>query len=62
MNKDGKVLTKDSDMLEAINHHFVSVVINLAKKITSKPDDDCLKYVISVNSKKTLNTIDKKYT
>ena len=60
-NKDGKVLTKDSDMLEALNHHFVSVGTNLAKKITSKPDDDWLKYVVSINNKMTLNTINMKY-
>ena len=61
INKDGKVLTKDSDILEALNHHFVSVGTNLARKITSKPDDDCLKYVVSVDDKTTLNTIDTKY-
>ena len=60
-NEGGKVLTKDSDMLEALNHHFVSVGTNLAKKITSKPDDDCLKYVVSVNNRMTLNTINTKY-
>ena len=60
-NEGGKVLTKDSDMLEALSHHFVSVGTNLAKKITSKPDDDCLKYVVSVNNKMTLNTFNTKY-
>ena len=48
-------------MFEALNHHFVSVGTNLAKKITSKPDDDSLKYVVSVNNKVTLNTINTKY-
>ena len=61
INKDGEVLTKDLDMLEALNHHFVSVGTNLTKKITPKPDDDCLKYVVPVDSKMTLNTIDSKY-
>ena len=56
INEGGKVLKKDSDMLEALNHHFVSVGTNLAKK----PDDDCLKYVVSVNNKMTLNTIHMK--
>ena len=50
INKDRKVLTKDSDMHEALNHHFVSVGTNLTKKITSKSEYDCLKYVVSVNS------------
>ena len=56
-----KVLTKDLEMLDALNHHFVSIGTNLAKKITSKPDDDCLKYVVSVNNKMTLNAINTKY-
>ena len=29
--------------------------------MTSKPDDDCFKYIAAVNSKMTLNTIDKEY-
>ena len=61
INKDGKVLTKDSDMLEALNHHFVSVGTQLAKTITTKPDDDCLKHVVAVNSKLILKTIDITY-
>ena len=48
-------------MLEELILHFVFVGTNLAKKITSKPDDDCLKYVVSVNNKMTLNTINTKY-
>ena len=61
IKKDGRVLTKDSDMLEALNYHYVSVRTELAKKVTSKPDDDYLKCAVSVNSKITLNTIDTKY-
>ena len=44
-NKDGKVLKKDLDILEALHPNSVSVGTNLARKITSKPEDDCLKYV-----------------
>ena len=36
INEGGKVLTKDLDMLEALNHHFVSVGTNLAKKSNFK--------------------------
>ena len=60
INKDGKVLTMDSDTLEALNHHFVSVGTHLDKKITSRPDDDCIKFVVSVNNQMTLNTINMK--
>ena len=34
INIDRKVLTKDLDILEALNHHFVFDRTNLAKKIT----------------------------
>ena len=61
INEGGKVLTKDLDMLEALNHHFVSVGTNLARKITSKPYEDCLKYVATVNNKMTLNKINMKH-
>ena len=39
---DGKCLTRERDVLEALNRHFVSVGSNLAKKIVSRPGDDCL--------------------
>jgi len=61
IDEGGKVLTKVSYMLEALNYHFVSVGTNLTKKITSKPDDNCLKYVVSLNNKMTVNTINMKY-
>ena len=32
VNKDGKVLTKDFYMTEALNHHFVSDETNMTKK------------------------------
>ena len=32
INEGGKVLTKNWDMLEALNHQLVSVGTNLAKK------------------------------
>ena len=54
-------MTKDSDMLETLNHHFVSVGTSVAKKRTSKPDDESLKCVVSVNSEMTLNAIDTEY-
>ena len=39
---EGKYLTRERDILEALNQHLVSVGPNLAKKITAKPGDDCL--------------------
>ena len=39
---EGKYLTRERDIQEALNQHFVSVAPNPAKKITAKPGDDCL--------------------
>ena len=48
-------------MLEALNHHFVSVGLNLAKQIAVKPEDDCLKHITPVRDKKTFKAIDEGY-
>ena len=48
-------------MLEALNHHFVSVGLNLAKQIDVKPDDDCLKHIIPVSDKLKFKAIDEGY-
>ena len=37
---EGKYLTREHDILEALNQHFISVGPILAKKITAKPGDD----------------------
>ena len=42
---DGKCLTRERDVLETLNRHFVSVGTNLAKKIVSRPGDDCLQNI-----------------
>ena len=49
IESEGKTLTKEHDILEALNRHFVSVGPNLAKQISSKSDDDCLKHIIPEN-------------
>ena len=41
---EDKYLTRECDILD---QHFVSVGPNLAKKITSKPGDDCLQTITS---------------
>ena len=40
---DGKCLTRERDVLETLNLHFAGS--NLAKKIVSRPDDDCLQNI-----------------
>ena len=55
------MLTKECDMLEALNHHFVSVALNLEKQIDIKPEDDCLKHVTPVRDKMKFKAIDEGY-
>ena len=55
---DGKYLTRETDILEALNKHFVSVGPNLADKIISKPGDDCLQNIKPVQKEMKLKTID----
>ena len=49
---EGKYLTHERDILEALNQHFISVGPNLVKKITAKPGDDCLQ-TITLEQKET---------
>ena len=54
-------LAKECDMLEALNPHFVSVGLNLAKQINVKPKDDCLKYITPVRNKIKFKVIEEGY-
>ncbi len=42
---NGRCLTRERDVLEALNQHFVSVGPNLATNIVSKPGEDCLQNI-----------------
>ena len=42
---ESKYLTRERDVVEAMNRHFALVGPKLAEKITLKPDDDCLCYI-----------------
>ncbi len=61
IESEGKTLTKERDMLEALNRHFVSVGPNLAKQIGSKSDDDRLKHIIPENSEMIFETVNEEY-
>ena len=61
IENNGQTLTKECDMLEALNHHFVSVGLNLAKKIEVKPEDDFLKHITPVRDKMKFKAIDDEY-
>ena len=56
---DGKYLTRERDVVEAMNHHFVSVGPKLAEKITSKPGDDCLRYINSESNGMVFKSVDE---
>ena len=54
---EGKYLTRELDVVEAMNRHFALVGPKLAEKVTSKPDDDCLCYITSESNVMALKTI-----
>ena len=58
---NGHTLTKEWDMPQALNHHFVAVALNLTKQIDVKLEDDCLKHITSVRDKMKFKAIDKGY-
>ena len=58
VSKEGKYLTREWDVVEAMNRHFALVGTKLVEKITLKPVDDYLCYIIpesNVMSFKTIN-------
>ena len=58
---DGKTLTKEHDILEALNCHFVSVGPKLARSIETRPSDNCLQHITPVNEEMQFKPVDKKY-
>ena len=48
-------------MLEALNHHFVTVELKLAKQIDVKPEDDCLKHITPVRDIMNFKAVDEVY-
>ena len=61
IGNNGQTLTKECDMLEALNRHFVSVGLNLAKQIDVKPKDDCLKHITPIRHNIKFKAIDEGY-
>ena len=48
-------------MLEALNHHFVSFGLNLAKQIDEKPENDFLMHITPVRDQMEFKAIDVGY-
>ena len=58
---NGKTLTKERDVLEALNCHFVSFGPKLARSIETRPSDNCSQHVTPVNEEMLFKPVDKKY-
>ena len=58
---DLKTLTKERDVLEALNCHFVSVGSKLARSIETGQGGNCLQHITQINEEMLFKTIDKKY-
>ena len=56
---EGKYLTRERDVVEAMNRHFALVGPKLAEKITWKPDNDCLCYITPESNVMTFKTINE---
>ena len=54
---EGICLNRERDILEALNQHFVSVGPRLAKKIATKPGDDCLQTITSKQKEMKFRTV-----
>ena len=58
---EGKYLTRELDVVEAMNRHFALVGSKLAEEISSKPDDDCLCYITPESNVMAFKTINETY-
>ena len=58
---EGRTLTKEKDIAEALNQHFVTVGPKLAEKLESKNDDDPLIKINAQTNKLKLKLIDHTY-
>ena len=58
---EGKYLTHEQYVVEAMNCHFAFVGPKLAEKITSKPDNDCLCCITPKSNVIAFKTINETY-
>ena len=61
LDVEGKTITKEKDIAEALNHHFTSIGPKLAIKLESRPDDDSLKHINVQQNKMIFVHIDETY-
>ena len=61
LEAEGKYLTCERELVEAMNCHFALVGPKLAEKITTKPDDDCLCCFTPESNVMAFKTINENY-
>ena len=61
LDVDGRTLTKEKDIAEALNQHFVTVGPKLIEKLESKNEDDPLIKINANNKKFEFTLIDNTY-
>ena len=58
---EGKTITKEKDIAEALNHHFTTIGPKLASKLESRSDDDPLKHINAQQNKMMFVPVDETY-
>ena len=61
LDVEGKTITKEKDIAEALNHHFTTIGPKLASKLESRSDDDSLKHIDTQQNKMAFVPIDETY-
>ena len=61
LNIEGRKLNKEGDIMEALNHHFVSVEQKLASKIEQNANDDPHKHIDNEPNTMRLSPVDDNY-
>ena len=61
LEAEGKTITKEKDIAEALNNHFSNIGPKLAIKLESRPDDDCLKHINVQQNEMMFAPIDETY-
>ena len=59
LDVERKIVTKEKDIAEALNHHFTTIGRKLANKLEYKPNDDPLKHIKIQKNKTTFVPIDE---
>ena len=61
LDVEGRTITKEKDIAEALNHHFTTIGPKLASKLESRSDDDPLKHINAQQNKMMFVPADETY-